>query len=126
MTIYFKILSTLITVSILLSFGCNQDQKPVTKPVDSTKVFMYDTLLTNSSQPGGYGAIIKMNLRGDTIDVWSKSLNANGTLISRLKHFNLDHQLVYSVDSVFNRDNKIPFQSISIFILMITAILLRL
>ncbi len=103
---YLKILFYLIAITLLI-IGCNQKQQPAAKPIDSTKVFTFDTLFTNPGKTGGNTTIIKTNLRGDTVDVWTKNWNLNGIYNSGHLHNNLFRQPVYSVDSVFNRDNKL-------------------
>ena len=101
---YLKILFYFLAIT-LFTIGCNQDQKPAAKPIDSTKVFTYDTLLANPGQADGNRTITKLNLRGDTVNVWRSSHDENGMFHSGLQHFNLKRQPVYSIDSVFNRNN---------------------
>jgi hypothetical protein len=102
---YFILLPVLL-FAVLLTNGCEKP-KQVAKPIDSTKVFTYDSLFANPGQPGGTSIIKKVNLRGDLIDTWKKSWNENGELISSIMHNNLAGQQVYSVDSVFNGSNML-------------------
>ena len=103
---YFKILFVFAATTLLV-IGCGQNQQPPAKTIDSTKVFTFDTLLTNPGQAGGSKTIIKTNLRGDTVDVWKANWEKNGSYISGLLHNNLFRQPVYSIDSVFDRNNKL-------------------
>ncbi len=103
---YLKFLFLFIIITFF-AIGCGQNKQPAVKPVDSTKVFTFDTLLTNPGQAGGSKTIIKTNLRGDTVDVWKANWEKNGMYISGLLHNNLLRQPVYSIDSVFNRNNKL-------------------
>ena len=103
---YFKILFVFAATTLLV-IGCGQNQQPPAKTIDSTKVFTFDTLLTNPGQAGGSKTIIKTNLRGDTVDVWKANWEKNGSYISGLLHNNLFRLPVYSIDSVFSPENKL-------------------
>ncbi len=102
---YFTLIPVLL-LTILLTNRCEKP-KPVVKPIDSTKVFTYDSLITNPDQPGGSSTIKKVNLRGDVIDVWKKSWNEKGEMSRSMMHYNLAGQPIYSIDSVFDKSNML-------------------
>jgi len=89
-----------------MAASCGKAPQRKPKPIDSTAVFTIDTLITNLGYPGGSTSIKKVNLRGDIIDSWQKNWNADGAT-SKLIHFNLSGNPVYSIDSIFDRNNKL-------------------